>query len=178
MHSYDYSHRDGVEPISWERFAELSRDLALRLDAHRIELVVGIARSGLFPATAVACALSCEFLPVRLSRREGNEVRHSHPVWRVPVTDYVKGKCVVVIDEIADTGETLEMVRQEVSAHGASSVVTAALVGHSWAQPAADITVLQTDGLVLFPWNREVIVDGAWVPNPELEKALRLQSQK
>jgi hypothetical protein len=84
----------------------------------------------------------------------------------------------VVIDEIADTGETLEMVRQEVSAHGASSVVTAVLVGHSWAQPAPDITVLRTDALVLFPWDREIITDGVWVPNPELEKALRLQSQK
>jgi hypoxanthine phosphoribosyltransferase len=84
----------------------------------------------------------------------------------------------VVIDEIADTGETLEMVRREVSAHGASSVVTAALVGHSWAQPAPDITVLRTDALVLFPWDREIIIDGGWVPNPELEKALRFQSQK
>jgi hypoxanthine phosphoribosyltransferase len=178
MHSYDYSHRHGIELISWERFAELSRDLAMRLSAHGVAVVVGVARSGLFPATAVACALRCEFFPVRVSRREGDEVRHSHPVWRVPVTDQVKGKCVAVIDEIADTGETLDMVRQQVTARGASSVVTAALVGHSWAQPAPDITALRTDALVVFPWNREVIIDGAWVPNPELEKALRLQSQK
>jgi hypothetical protein len=84
----------------------------------------------------------------------------------------------VVIDEIADTGETHEVVRLEDTAHGATSDVTAALVSHTWAQPAPDITVLRTDALVLFPWNREVIINGAWVPNPELEKALRLQSQK
>ncbi len=76
MQSYDYSNRHGVESITWDRFADLSRDLAERLEACNLDQVVGVARSGLFPATAVACALRCEFFPVRLSRREADEVRH------------------------------------------------------------------------------------------------------
>ena len=91
MRSYDYANREGVEPMTWERFAEASRHLAESLEPHRIDLIVGVARGGLFPATAVACALRCEFFPVRLSRREADEVRHRHPVWRVPVPDCVEG---------------------------------------------------------------------------------------
>ena len=178
MRSYDYSHRDGVDPITWERFAELSRRLAESLEPCRLDLVVGVARAGLFPATAVACALRCEFFPVRLSRREADEVRHPHPVWRVPVSDFVKEKRVAIIDDVADTGGTLQAVRKEVSRHGASSAVTAALVAHSWAKPSPDFSALETDALVLFPWNRQVLVDGSWVPHPELEKALRLQSRE
>lgn len=178
MRSYDYAHRDGVDPITWERFAGLSRDLAESVQSCRPDLIVGVARGGLFPATAVACALRCEFFPVRLSRREADEVRHPHPVWRVPVSGFVRGKRVAIIDDVADTGETLEAVRQEVSGRGASSVVTAALVCHSWAKPTPDFSALQSDALVLLPWDREVLVEGSWVSHPELEDALRLQDRK
>jgi hypoxanthine phosphoribosyltransferase len=176
MRSYDYGNREGVEPITWDRFAQLSRGLAERLETAKIDLVVGVARAGLFPATAVACALRCEFFPVRLSRREADEVRHDHPVWRVPVSESVKGRRVAIIDDVADTGETLEAVRQAVIARGASSVVTATLVSHSWAEPAPDFAALRSDALVLFPWDQQVLVEGSWVPHPELQKALRLQS--
>jgi hypoxanthine phosphoribosyltransferase len=178
MRSYDYSSREGIDPITWERFAELSRGLAESLEAFNLDLIVGVARAGLFPATAVACALRCDFFPVRLSRREADEVRHPHPVWRVPVSDFVKGRRVAIIDDVADTGETLETVRQEVFAHGASSVVTATLIGHSWAKPAPDFSALQSDALILFPWDQQVLVEGSWVPHPETEQALRLQSRE
>jgi hypothetical protein len=32
--------------------------------------------------------------------------------------------------------------------------------------------------LVLFPWDRQVLVEGSWVPHPEIEEALRLQGRK
>ncbi len=178
MRSYDYSNRDGVEPMTWERFEGASRRLAERLEPCDVELIVGVARGGLFPATAVACALRCEFFPVRLSRREADEVRHRHPVWRVPVSDCVEGRRVAIIDDVADTGETLEVVRKEVSLRGASAAWTAALVCHSWAKPSPDYSGIQSDALVLLPWDREVLVEGSWVLHPELEEALKLQSSE
>lgn len=178
MRSYDYSNRDGVDLITWERFAELSRSLAESLDACNVDLVVGVARAGLFPATAVACALRCEFFPVRLSRREADEVRYPHPVWSIPVSGFVEGRRVAIIDDVADSGETLEAVRQEAIVHGAFSVVTAVLVSHSWAKPAPEFSALQSDALILFPWDRQVLVEGSWVPHPELEQAMRSQSRE
>jgi hypoxanthine phosphoribosyltransferase len=178
MRSYDYSNRYGVDAITWDRFEEASRRLAESLELLHLDAVVGVARGGLFPATAVACALRCELFPIRLSRREGHEVRYRHPVWRVPVSDLVAGKRVAVIDDVADTGETLEEVRREVSGRGASSVVTAALVSHSWAKPAPDYSGLRSDALVLLPWDREVLSGGSWISHPELEEALRLQAGK
>jgi hypoxanthine phosphoribosyltransferase len=175
MRSYDYANRDGVLQVTWEKFAEVSRALTEALEPRGVEVVIGVARGGLFPATAVACALRCEFFPVRLSRREADEVRHRHPVWGVPVPDVVEGRRVAVIDDVADTGETLEKVRREVSSRGAFSTLTAALVCHSWAEPTPDVSGLRSDALVLLPWNREVLVEGSWVIHPELEEALRLQ---
>ncbi|HLI05639.1 MAG TPA: hypothetical protein VKV40_03640 [Ktedonobacteraceae bacterium] len=73
MKSYDYAHRQGVRSISWEESARLSARLAEQLDRARVEVIVGIARAGLIPATIVACDLRREMYPVRVTRRVNDE---------------------------------------------------------------------------------------------------------
>jgi len=175
LQSYDYAHRKGVEEISWERFAELAGRLAEKLAGEGVETVVGIARAGLFPATAVACALRRELYPIRITRRVNDQVTFERPVWRVDVSPEVAGKVVAVVDEITDSGETLALVAERVRERGAAQVVTASLISHSWAEPAPDIVALITDALVIFPWDKQVYLEGRWQPHPELEEALRLQ---
>jgi hypoxanthine phosphoribosyltransferase len=175
MQSYDYAHRQEVEAISWERFAELARLLAEDLAKAKVEVVVGIARAGLFPATAVACSLRCEFYPVRVTRRVADQVTFDRPEWKVDVSPEVAGQRVAVIDEIADSGETLALVAGRARELGAAGVVTACLVSHSWAEPMPDVVALVTDALVLFPWDRRVYVDGRWQLHPELAEALEMQ---
>ena len=177
MQSYDYAHRDGIAPMSWEEFATLSRKLAEGLARREpdIDLILGIARAGLFPATAVACALRRDLVPIRLTRREQDQVVRPSPLWKTPVPPEVAGKVVAVIDEIADTGQTLRLAAAEAGKLGARRVVTAALVAHSWAEPPPDVVALTSDALVLFPWDREVFADGRWQPHPELSAALMAQ---
>jgi len=177
MQSYDYAHRQGVKEISWDEFADLAARLAEQLAQAHVEMVVGAARAGLFPATAVACSLRCELYPVRVTRRVNDEVRYKQPVWRVPVPPDVAGRVVAVVDEIADTGETLAMLANQVRAQGATRVVTATLVSHSWAQPAPDVCALVSDALVIFPWDQQVLMNGKWQPHPELVEAIRAQDQ-
>jgi hypoxanthine phosphoribosyltransferase len=173
MKSYDYANRKGARPISWEEFAALSRQLAERLaDA---EIIIGIARAGLFPATAVACSLRRELYPVRVTRRMNDEVRYTSPVWRVPVPGEVAGKIVAVVDEIADTGETLALVAARARELGATQVRTACLVSHSWANPAPDVCVLVSDAFVIFPWDQQVFAEGRWQPHPEIVAGLTAQ---
>jgi hypothetical protein len=176
--SYDYKTRTGVQEVSWEQFAALCGELAERLAARRIDTIVGIARAGLLPATAVACALRCELYPMRLTRRLHDEVVYDSPVWRVPVSPLIEGKAVAVVDEIADTGETLAMVAAEARRLGAGRVVTAALISHSWAQPQPDMAALVTDEFVVFPWDRRVLVDGRWQDHPEVLAALEAQASR
>ncbi len=176
MKSYDYAHRLGVRQISWTEFASLARNLAELLEPYRPQIVLGIAREGLFPATAVACSLRCEYFPIRLTRRINDEVVHAHPAWKIPVPQEVAGKVVAVIDEIADTGETLALAAASASSLGASQVLTASLVSHSWANPTPQITSLLSDELIIFPWDEFVLQDGKWVLHPEIAAALKAQT--
>ena len=177
MRSYDYARRKGIEEITWERFPALAARLAVALAPHSVDMVLGIARAGLFPATAVACTLRRELYPVRVSRRINDRVHYARPVWHLGVTPDVAGKIVAVVDEIADTGETLAMVANRVREQNARRVITATLISHSWADPMPDITALITDALVIFPWDQEVYENGQWQPHPELAEALRLQQE-
>lgn len=176
MQSYDYAHRSGVETITWERFVELSRTLVEELAPFNIEAVVGTARAGLFPATAVCLMLRRELYPARISRRVNDEVKFQHPQWIVDVAAEVKDKIVAVVDEIADTGETLAVVAERVKQRGAKQVITASLIAHSWAEPMPDVVALVSDALVLFPWDEQVYIDSQWQPHPELVEALKHQA--
>ncbi|MCB8942657.1 MAG: phosphoribosyltransferase [Ardenticatenaceae bacterium] len=175
--SYDYATREGVAEISWEGFGELVRVLAAKLGEMGVEVIVGTARAGLFPATAVACSLRRELFPVRVTRRVNDEVVYEKPVWKVDVSTEVAGKVVAVVDEMADTGETLALVAQRVRQQGAAQVITASLVSHSWAEPMPEVTGLVTDALVLFPWDKMVWLNGRWQPHPELAEALQHQQK-
>jgi uncharacterized protein len=178
MRSYDYAHREGVRTFSWKDFVQLSNELAEKLELAGVEMIVGIARAGLLPATLVACSLRCEMYPVRVTRRVQDEVRFATPVWRVPVSPEVSGKVVAIVDEIADTGETLALVAEEVRALHASRVFTTCLVSHTWAQPAPDFCALVSDELVIFPWDQRVLHQGQWALHPEMEDALAVQGRR
>lgn len=178
MRSYDYSQRVGVEPISWERFETLVRQLARQVEPDEPQIILGIARGGLFPATMLSLILRRELYPVRLTRRLNDAVVREQPTWLVKPPEKVRGRRVLIVDEIADSGRTIAIAADEVRAMGASHVRTAVLYAHTWAKPRPDYVALTTDALVLNPWDREVLVDGQFVTHPELAAALKVQRKQ
>jgi hypoxanthine phosphoribosyltransferase len=171
MKSYAYDQRQGIRNLTWDDFASLGAQLAEQIQRLGVDVIVGVARAGLFPAVLVACSLRKEMFPVRITRRLDDEVVYADPVWRTPLTADLSGKVVAVVDEIADTGQTLNLVADAARQRGAALVKTACLVSHTWAEPAPDITALVTDELVVFPWDQKVLVDGLWQPHPEIQSA-------
>lgn len=177
MKSYAYTHRFGTRQITWNDFASLSARLAELLEPFQPQVILGIARAGLFPATAVACSLRRELFPIRLTRRLNDEVLYDQPVWKVPIPQEVAGKIVAVIDEIADTGQTLTIAANSAKALGAVQVLTASLVSHSWADPAPQVSALVSDEFVIFPWDQQVLEVGKWITHPEIIAGLKAQTR-
>jgi hypoxanthine phosphoribosyltransferase len=177
MKPYDYAHRIGVRHISWEDFVSLARKLSELIEPYHPQVILGIARAGLFPATLMACSLRCEMFPIRLTRRVNDQVVCNNPVWKTSIPSEVGGKVVVVVDEIVDTGTTLSTAGEAARTLGAVQVVTACLVSHSWAKPAPQITSLVSDEFIIFPWDELVLDHGQWVPHPEIESGIKAQTQ-
>jgi hypothetical protein len=175
MKPYDYANRAGVRALSWDDFSQLCQVLSEQVAVLQPEIIVGIARGGLFPATSVACSLRRELYPLRITRRVNDQVIHNMPVWRVPLSPDVIDKRIVIIDEIADTGQTLSIVASEARRLGAAQVFIASLVRHTWTSPIPNACALVTDELVIFPWDQQVLVDGQWQAHPEIIAARNAQ---
>ena len=172
---YDYSARQGVRPISWEDFHGLCKGLVRAFANFNPEIVLAVGRGGFYPGTLIAHLLRAELYPVRLSRRVNDVVQYDHPQWIVRPPDQVRGRRVLVVDEIASTGETLVIVRQEALSLGAQEVRCAVLYAHTWGVEVPDYVGLISDELLLNPWDREIFVDGVFTMHPEYVGALRRQ---
>jgi hypoxanthine phosphoribosyltransferase len=170
MVSYEHRHT-GVTEITWERFGELCKELALAVAAYDPEIVVGIAKGGVLPGAVLASLLRREFYPIRLSRRHDDRVVRDEPALLSPVPEAVAGKRVIIIDDIAVTGETLRLAAREALRLGAMIVKTAALFVHGVSQ-RPDYFVLDTDDLILNPWDRLVLEGGGFVVHPEYQQEL------
>jgi len=117
------------------------------------ELIIGVAFGGLFPASFISATLRIPFLPLRAEHYNGTSKLPSAFVFH----DYYElGNVPIwVIDDIADTGETLEAIRQYVVdkcgvAEGNLRFATLHLKDHSKFIPNWYVDVV--NGWVCYPW--------------------------
>jgi hypoxanthine phosphoribosyltransferase len=172
---YDYPNRSGVLPISWQDFHGLCKSLVVAVSAHRPEIILPVGRGGYYPGTLIAHLLQVEPYPVRLSRRVGDAVTYQRPQWLVDPPPAVKGRHVLVVDEICSTGETITMVKDRVESMGARDVKSAVLYAHVKGAAVPDYIGLISDALILNPWDREVYREDAFHFHPEYAEALAQQ---
>jgi hypothetical protein len=97
------------------------------------------------------------------------------PRWIVESPAQVRGRRVLVVDEICSSAETLQMIRQRTIDMGAYSVRSAVLFAQCQAADIPDYIGIITDALVLNPWDREIVRDGALAFHPEYTEALVAQ---
>jgi hypothetical protein len=171
----DYSNRQGVLPISWDEFHSLCKGLVRATARFQPEIILAVGRGGYYPGTLIAHILRVELYPVRLTRRVEDVVVRKKPKWLGKPPRLVKGKRVLIVDEISSSGETLQIVKEVTLSLGANMVRCAVLYAHSWGIGFPDYIGLVSDALILNPWDREIYSDGRFQPHPEYVDALAEQ---
>jgi hypoxanthine phosphoribosyltransferase len=156
----------GVLHVDWPLFGELSRALAVRVAREwHPELVVGVATAGVVPGAAIAAILELPFHSILISRRySADQVRDTPAVFGAAPAE-VRGKRVLIVDETCDSGQTLRLAVGAVVNAGAREVRTA--VSFRTGSYAPDYHALATEAMIVLPWDREILVDGALQPNPK-----------
>src|SRR3984893_5496743 len=110
------------EVLSWPVFGQASRELAAQVagSGFRPDLVLAIARGGLAVAGALAYALSVKnCFAMNVEFYTGVDERIDVPVVLPPMLDLVDiaGLRVLVADDVADTGMTLQLVHSVIAEH-------------------------------------------------------------
>lgn len=158
--------------LPWEMFGELCRALALRVARdYDPELVVGIARAGVIPGAVIASILRVDFYSMKISRKEGGEEVRERPEILSAAPRQARRRRVLLVDEIATSGDTLRLGLAAVRDVGPGEVRTATcFVRPRGYKP--DYFALETDQTIIFPWDRKIFQDDELVVNPRYETVL------
>lgn len=143
--------------ISWDQIHRDSRALAWRLEQQGPEggewrAVVAITRGGLAPAMIIARELDIRVVDTISVKSYDNQTRADAVVLKAPQADLMgdEGEGILVIDDLVDTGKTLELVRKLFpKAHFAT--VYAKPLGRAMVD--SFITEVSQDTWIFFPWD-------------------------
>ncbi len=156
---------DAREILTWERFGTAARELAIEVHASgfRPDLVLGIARGGLFLAGGMGYALDVKNLHVvNVEFYTGVDERLDMPVMLPPVPEPVDltGAHVLIADDVADTGATLALVKHYCEQHVAE-VRCAVIYEKPRSVVQCEYVWRCTDRWIDFPWSADGPVTGA-----------------
>jgi hypoxanthine phosphoribosyltransferase len=146
---------------SWDQIYELLLNLAstVRKTGFKPEIIIGVSRGGWPPARVMSDLLenpnvanvAAEFY-IDVAETKGK------PVITQPVSILVEGKRVLVVDDVADTGESLRLVRSYLEEQGATEVKTATIYYKPWSVIIPDYYEKETRSWIIFPWERKETV--------------------
>jgi len=153
------------EELTWSTYGVAVRELATMVadDGFRPDIILAIARGGLFVAGSLGYALSVKNLYVmNIEYYTGVDERLDVPVMLPPYLDMYEmdDRQILVADDVADTGHTLEVVRDFCEGK-VGEVRTAVLYEKSQSVVKCDYIWKRTDAWINFPWSTEPpIYDG------------------
>ena len=145
------------EILTWDGFGAASRELAasIRHSGFEPTVLLAIARGGLPVAGALGYALGIKnCMVINVEFYTGVDQRLEVPVILPPALNLVDltNARVLVVDDVADTGETLLLVAEQVRRHVAE-VRTAVLYEKPRSAVRCDYVWRRTTRWIDFPWS-------------------------
>lgn len=117
------------------------------------DMIVGIARGGMVPARVLADLLGVgQVVVFRIEFYADIAVSGVRPVITQFLNVDVKGKRVLVVDDVSDSGQSLKVARQYLVEAGAVDVKIATLYAKVATQVMPDFVEKVTSCWIVFPW--------------------------
>ena len=148
---------DERENLTYELFGTAIREMAQTIadDGYEPDIILSIARGGLFVAGGLGYALDVKNLHVmNVEFYTGVGTTLDMPVMLPPVPNVVdlSNKKVLVADDVADTGKTLKLVHDFCSEHVAE-VRSAVVYEKPQSLIKCEYVWKHTDRWINFPWS-------------------------
>ncbi|MCE4620563.1 MAG: hypothetical protein F7C33_06020 [Desulfurococcales archaeon] len=146
-----------VEKVDWGVIEEGAEIIArkAREDGFTPDVILGILRGGVIPARLVADRLGVgELAVMEVKLYKGKGIRGERPYLRQPPTLQLTQKKVLIVDDVSDTGLTLELAVEAVNLFMPSEVRTASIYIKPWTKFVPDYYAYTSDAWIVFPWER------------------------
>jgi hypoxanthine phosphoribosyltransferase len=167
------------EVPTWNQIYKMLLSIAekIRKDNFHPDVIVGVSRGGWPPARVLSDLLDNPNLAnVRVEFYLGVAETKGEPTLTQPVSTTVLDKKVLVVDEVADTGKSLEIIKRHLEKEGSTEVRIATVYYKPWSIITPDYYAKETSRWIVFPWEvKETIkkiVKKCKEKNMPLEKAI------
>jgi len=146
---------------SWDQIYVLLLKLAeaVRKSGFEPDVIVGVSRGGWIPARIMSDLLENPKLAnVTAEFYVGVAETKHEPSITQPVSLPVKNKKVLVVDDVADTGESLKQVNSHLKNQGASEIKIATIYYKPWSIIVPHYYEKETRCWIVFPWEQKETV--------------------
>ena len=143
------------EVPTWTQIYDMLLNLTekIRKNGFKPDIIVGISRGGWPPARVLSDLMGNSNLAnVRAEFYLGVAETKEEPVLTQPVSMKVVDKKVLVVDEVADTGKSLKLVKEHIIEKGAREVKIATVYYKPWSIVKPDYYEKETSLWIVFPW--------------------------
>ena len=150
------------------------------------DVIVGVSRGGWIPARVLCDLLSAPALAtIGVEFYTGIGETERRPRLTHPLSATVSDKKVLLVDEVADTGQSLKLAKEQVIKERAKEVRTATMYTKPCSTIEPDYHEKKTSCWIVFPWEtretiQSIVTGSKWERRKELDdlEHARLSAKK
>ncbi|MHA1874718.1 MAG: phosphoribosyltransferase [Candidatus Heimdallarchaeaceae archaeon] len=143
------------EIVSWDEAYNMCYYLFEKLiNANEFpDIIVGIARGGWIPARLLSDFYGNKFTAnIKIEfYRDTSQVREN-PIITQELTAEVKSKKILIVDDVADSGKSLQAAMEHIKTKDPKSIKTATLHYKKHSVVVPDFYINLTDKWIVYPW--------------------------
>jgi hypoxanthine phosphoribosyltransferase len=140
---------------TWSQIYDMLLCQAQKIHAtYKPDVVVAVARGGLIPSRILTDLLECpQLATIQVEFYVDIAETKNEPALKQALTAQVSGKKVLLVDDIADTGKSLQLALRHLKEQGAQEVKAATIYYKPQSAFKPDFFENQTSNWVIFPWD-------------------------
>lgn len=142
---------------SWDEIYDMLLDQAIRIkqSGFQPDLIVGVSRGGWIPGRILSDLLrNAHTANVKIEFYVGIGQTSRKPVVTQPISEDISGKRILVVDDVADTGESLLVALEHVKDRHAGEIRTVTVYHKPHSKFKPDFFAVSTPNWIIFPWER------------------------
>lgn len=143
--------------VSWDQIEAMVDDIVSRMDG-TFDALLAITRGGMIPACLISQKMGLRniIMAAVVLYTSVDESRVEPTFLQFPPSNYIRGKRVLVVDDVWDTGRTVTAVRQRVIEAGGIPFV--AVLHHKpgrslFPGDGPDVCACKTNDWIVYPWD-------------------------
>jgi len=143
------------EVPTWKQIYNMLLNLAekIRKNGFKPDIIVGVSRGGWPPARVLSDLLGNPNLAnVKAEFYLGVAETKGEPTLTQPVSTDVASRKVLIVDEVADSGKSLKLVKEHIIKEGAYEVKIVTIYYKPWSIVIPDYYEKETNRWIVFPW--------------------------